>query len=76
MGTRGFYMEKMEGIAAALLRVLLGMAIEQQEAGTTATVALLRNSVQLAVAHVGDSRALMYRKGEASDCRCYYCCSD
>ena len=37
---------------------------EEREAGTTATVALLRNSVQLAVAHVGDSRALIYRKGE------------
>lgn len=39
---------------------------EEREAGTTATVALLRNSVQLAVAHVGDSRALMYRKGEVN----------
>jgi len=39
---------------------------EAHEAGTTATVALLRNSVQLVVAHVGDSRALIYRKGEVT----------
>jgi len=37
---------------------------DMREAGTTATVGLLRNSVQLTVGHVGDSRALMYRKGE------------
>jgi len=39
---------------------------DEREAGTTATVALLRNSVQLAIAHVGDSRALLHRKGEVT----------
>lgn len=34
-------------------------------AGTTATVAMLRDGVELAVASVGDSRALLCRKGRA-----------
>ncbi|XP_028658591.1 protein phosphatase 1K, mitochondrial [Erpetoichthys calabaricus] len=34
-------------------------------AGTTATVALLRDGVELVVASVGDSRALLCRKGKA-----------
>ncbi len=34
--------------------------------GTTATVCLLRNSIELVVAHVGDSRALLCRNGEMS----------
>ena len=33
--------------------------------GTTATVCLLRNSIELAVAHVGDSRAILCRGGQA-----------
>ncbi|KAG8200341.1 hypothetical protein JTE90_028523 [Oedothorax gibbosus] len=33
-------------------------------AGTTATVCLLRNSVELVIGHVGDSRALLCRNGE------------
>ncbi len=32
--------------------------------GTTATVCLLRNSVELHIAHVGDSKALMCRQGK------------
>lgn len=39
---------------------------EMRGSGTTATVAILRNSVQLVTAHVGDSRALVYRKGEVA----------
>ncbi|XP_035850225.1 protein phosphatase 1K, mitochondrial-like [Sander lucioperca] len=35
-------------------------------AGTTATVALLRDGVELVVASVGDSRALLCRKGRAN----------
>lgn len=34
-------------------------------AGSTATVALLRDSIELVVASVGDSRALLCRKGKA-----------
>ncbi|XP_051983200.1 protein phosphatase 1K, mitochondrial-like [Xyrauchen texanus] len=34
-------------------------------AGTTATVALLRDGIELVVASVGDSRAMMCRKGKA-----------
>ncbi|KAK7082449.1 Protein phosphatase 1K, mitochondrial [Halocaridina rubra] len=33
------------------------------KAGTTATICLLRNGVELAVGHVGDSRAILYRSG-------------
>lgn len=33
--------------------------------GTTATVALLQDGIQLVVASVGDSRALLCRKGKA-----------
>ncbi|XP_055959197.1 protein phosphatase 1K, mitochondrial [Patella vulgata] len=33
--------------------------------GTTATVCLLRNSIELVVGHVGDSRAILCRNGEA-----------
>ncbi|KAG7459026.1 hypothetical protein MATL_G00226860 [Megalops atlanticus] len=36
-----------------------------QTSGSTATVALLRDSVELVVGSVGDSRALLCRKGEA-----------
>lgn len=36
-----------------------------QTSGTTATVALLRDGIQLVVASVGDSRALLCRKGKA-----------
>ncbi|XP_007899551.1 protein phosphatase 1K, mitochondrial [Callorhinchus milii] len=36
-----------------------------QFCGTTATVALLRNGAELAVASVGDSRAILCRKGKA-----------
>lgn len=35
-------------------------------AGTTATVALLRDGVELVVASVGDSRAMLCRRGRAS----------
>lgn len=34
-------------------------------AGSTATVALLRDCIELVVASVGDSRALLCRKGKA-----------
>lgn len=34
-------------------------------AGTTATVALLRDGIELVVASVGDSRAMLCRKGKA-----------
>lgn len=34
-------------------------------AGTTATVALLRDGIELVVASVGDSRAMLCRKGMA-----------
>lgn len=37
----------------------------EAQSGTTATVCLLRNSVELVVAHVGDSRALLCRNGLA-----------
>lgn len=37
----------------------------QAQSGTTATVCLLRNSVELVVGHVGDSRALLCRNGLA-----------
>lgn len=33
--------------------------------GTTATVCLLRDGVELVVANVGDSRALLCREGQA-----------
>lgn len=33
--------------------------------GTTATVALLRDGIELVVASVGDSRAILCRKGKA-----------
>lgn len=33
--------------------------------GTTATVCLLRNGIELVVAHVGDARALLCREGQA-----------
>lgn len=33
--------------------------------GTTATVCLLRNGIELAVAHVGDARAILCREGKA-----------
>lgn len=33
--------------------------------GTTATVALLRDGIELVVGSVGDSRAMLCRKGEA-----------
>lgn len=38
---------------------------EEESSGTTATVCLLRNSVELVVAHVGDSRAILCRDGKA-----------
>jgi protein phosphatase 1K len=34
-------------------------------AGSTATVALLRDGIELVVASVGDSRAMLCRKGKA-----------
>lgn len=34
-------------------------------AGTTSTVALLRDGIELVVASVGDSRAMLCRKGKA-----------
>lgn len=40
--------------------------MKDAEAGTTATVALLKNSTQLVTAHVGDSRALLFRNGEVN----------
>lgn len=33
--------------------------------GTTATVCLLRNSIELVTAHVGDTRAILCREGKA-----------
>lgn len=33
--------------------------------GTTATVALLRDGIELVIGSVGDSRAMLCRKGEA-----------
>ena len=36
-----------------------------QSSGSTATVCVIRNSAELAVAHVGDSRALLCRKASA-----------
>lgn len=51
----------------AFAKHVTGLACEdERESGTTATVALLRNSVQLTIGHVGDSRALMHRKGEVT----------
>lgn len=51
----------------AFAKHVAGLPCEDtRESGTTATVALLRNSVQLTIGHVGDSRALMYRKGEVT----------
>ena len=38
---------------------------EQSTAGTTATVCLLRNSIELVIGQVGDSRAILCRNGEA-----------
>lgn len=38
---------------------------EEENSGTTATVCLLRNSVELVVGHVGDSRAILCRNGKA-----------
>ncbi|KAF8787441.1 protein phosphatase 1K, mitochondrial-like [Argiope bruennichi] len=37
---------------------------DASQAGTTATVCLLRNSVELVIGHVGDSRAVLCRNGE------------
>uniref|UniRef100_A0A2R5LKW4 Protein phosphatase 1k mitochondrial n=1 Tax=Ornithodoros turicata TaxID=34597 RepID=A0A2R5LKW4_9ACAR len=37
---------------------------DESSSGTTATVCLLRNSTEMAVAHVGDSRAILCRSGE------------
>lgn len=37
---------------------------DASSSGTTATVCLLRNSVELVIGHVGDSRALLCRNGE------------
>ena len=42
------------------LFVVLGI-----NAGTTATVALLRDGIELVVGSVGDSRAMLCRKGKA-----------
>ena len=42
--------------------VSVGMGIN---AGTTATVALLRDGIELVVGSVGDSRAMLCRKGKA-----------
>ncbi|GAB6033439.1 hypothetical protein CHUAL_013325 [Chamberlinius hualienensis] len=43
------------------------VAFDQEGAssGTTATVCLLRNSIELVVGHVGDSRVILCRNGEA-----------
>lgn len=38
---------------------------EEAISGSTATVCLLRNSIELVVGHVGDSRAVLCRNGEA-----------
>ncbi|XP_042907778.2 protein phosphatase Mn(2+)-dependent 1K, partial [Parasteatoda tepidariorum] len=38
---------------------------EAASSGTTATVCLLRNSIELVIGHVGDSRAMLCRDGEA-----------
>ncbi|GIY89872.1 protein phosphatase 1K, mitochondrial [Caerostris extrusa] len=37
---------------------------DASSSGTTATVCLLRNSIELVIGHVGDSRALLCRNGE------------
>lgn len=37
----------------------------ESSTGTTATVCLLRNNIELVVGHVGDSRAILCREGEA-----------
>lgn len=44
------------------LHVSVGAGIN---AGTTSTVALLRDGIELVVASVGDSRAMLCRKGKA-----------
>ncbi|KAI1887413.1 hypothetical protein AGOR_G00190040 [Albula goreensis] len=50
----------------ALAKHLLSSSdASQQSAGSTATVALLRDGIELVVASVGDSRALLCRKGKA-----------
>lgn len=36
-----------------------------KHSGTTATVCLLRNGNELALGHVGDSRAILFRDGQA-----------
>lgn len=42
-----------------------GQAPLSQPSGSTATVCVIRNGAELAVAHVGDSRALLCRKASA-----------
>jgi len=42
-----------------------GQGKEGPTPGTTATVCLLRNSIELVVGHVGDSRAILCRNGDA-----------
>jgi len=42
-----------------------GQAPLSQSSGSTATVCVIRNGAELAVAHVGDSRALLCRKASA-----------
>lgn len=43
---------------------MLILGKDASSSGTTATVCLLRNSVELVIGHVGDSRALLCRNGE------------
>lgn len=46
-------------------RPLVALSASLQSSGSTATVALLRDGIELVVASVGDSRALLCRKGKA-----------
>lgn len=45
--------------------ILLYCSASLMTVGTTATVALLRDGIELVVGNVGDSRALLCRKGKA-----------
>lgn len=45
--------------------ILMIIDADQSTSGTTAVVCLLKNSTQLVIGYVGDSRAFLYRDGES-----------
>lgn len=53
------------GLSADYLSLCVTFIATLLNTGSTATVALLRDGIELVVASVGDSRALLCRKGKA-----------